>query len=99
MALYTIPSSGSGTGAVKSVQRGTYTSSSGGVATPISISTINPTKSIVILNGGMGYYGVNYTYSPYVMSLTSITLYVFGPYYYGSSYVSLPGSWQIIEYV
>ena len=99
MALYTIPSTGSGVGTVKSVQRGSYTPPNGGSNYSISISAINPAKSLVFLYGGYSAGGTSASIDPTPQSLTSTVLTVYGPFYYGSQWTGFGGYWQIIEYV
>ena len=91
---------------VKSVQRGvanlcrTYDRSRyyyGGAN--ISISSINPNKSIVILNGGivMSYSDDNWIADGYLYSLTRTSL-VIRCMEYPSNDNSYPASWQVIEF-
>ena len=88
------------TGGVKSIQYGV---SAGGadVNVVISISTINPAKSVVILSPG-GYTYVNSQANAYttcrLIALTSISFTVFGPWYYYYGTYAFPFSWQVIEY-
>ena len=88
---------------VKSVQRGvanlgrTYDYSGGydyGGAN-ISISSINPNKSIVILNGGICM--SSWTADGYLYSLTSTSLVIRCPKWPDDDRTS-PASWQVIEF-
>lgn len=92
------------TNIIKSVQRGVrnFTSTS---SQSISISTINPQKSIVILNGGVDQnvqssIGIIVTSAtPYLLSLSSSSISIGISVYNGSSWANtLPVSWQVIEF-
>jgi len=88
------------TGGVKSIQYGVG-SGGAGVNTVITISTINPAKSIVILSpGGYGFINTSYQTTPtcYLVALTSTSFTTFGPSYYYSGYSGISFSWQVIEY-
>lgn len=86
------------TGGVKSVQGGSYSTPTGGSNYAITISTINPAKAMVILNGGYNY-GSYQTIMPAFVSLTATTLTVYGPFYYTSgAWNGTGGSWQVVEY-
>ena len=86
------------TGGVKSVQRGTYIGTAGAATNNITISTINPAKAIVTVNGGYAYGGYSSIF-PSLISLTATTLTVNGPHlYYGSAWSGTDGSWQVVEY-
>lgn len=82
-------------GAVKSVQRGTKVQAPGG--TTITISSVNPLKSIVTLNGVSGYDNQTGTLRqlilPYIESVTSTSIVVKGTDVFSSTF-----SWQIIEF-
>ena len=95
---------------VKSVQRGVanlcrkfdhdnsgYSGYYGGAN--ISISSINPNKSIVILNGGilMNYSDGNWIADGYLYSLTSTSLAIRCMQYRNDDF-DCPASWQVIEF-
>jgi hypothetical protein len=88
------------TGGVKSVQSGTASAAGGSVNTAITISSINPAKTVVTLNGG--YIHSYDTYAcqlPYIVSLTATTLTINGAHFYnGSAWTGQPTSWQVVEY-
>jgi len=87
------------TGGVKSVQFGSYTGTTGFVQNAITISTINPAKATVILNGGYFYSAGGYAAQlPYLISLTATVLTVQGPHLYSTSWSGQTGTWQVVEY-
>lgn len=86
------------TGGVKSIQYGTYAPAAGGLGNSvITISSINPVKAMVVLNGSY-VYGSYWSVFATLVSLTATTLTVNGPFYYTSSWLGYTGSWQVIEY-
>jgi hypothetical protein len=85
------------TGGVKSVQRGTYVGTIYNAYNAITISTINPAKAIVTVNGGYAYGGYSSIF-PYLISLTATVLTVQGPHLYSGSWAGIDGSWQVVEY-
>ena len=92
------------TSAVKSIQRGVMTINSSTTAKTysgtVTISTINPSKSIVLLNGTSAeiYYSGYGEYQPYVTALTanSLTLKTYGDY--RSANETLEFSWCVVEF-
>jgi hypothetical protein len=88
------------TGGVKSIQFGV---NAGAYDTNVvvSISTINPAKSVVILSPG-GYTYVNSQANAYttcrLIALTSSSFTAYGPFYYYNGTYAFPFSWQVIEY-
>lgn len=83
---------------VKSVQRGLVTPGGGHSPLGISVSTINPDKSIVILNGEWGLWDSSSgdtSWSPYLVDLQSNLLFITGAM---SAYTSAKVSWQVIEF-
>lgn len=88
------------TGGVKSVQFGTYSPAGGGGNTAITISSINPAKAVVTLNGGYIHSYDSYACDlPYVVSLAATTLTVHGAHFYnGSAWGGQTTSWQVVEY-
>ncbi len=79
---------------VKSVQRGRTTS------TTISISTVNPNKCVVILNGELSCVTISGVvkdvYTPSLVSITSTTLTITANSY--SSGPTVYSSWQVVEF-
>ena len=88
------------TGGVKSIQSGIYTVLTGGTPNfTITISTVNPVKCMVILNGGYQYSQDNVLSQ--LVSLTATVLTVRGPYWYysgGGGWQGSQATWQIVEY-
>lgn len=89
---------GKGTSVIKSVQRGVISNQST-IEVTVSISTVDPNKCMVILNGGISDIDNSYSQSvtaPYLVSLTNTQLKV----HTGAAVdkVYMPVSWQIIEF-
>ena len=85
---------------IKSVQRGVFKQEVGSNSTyTINISTINPSKAFVILNGSTCLQSSEYNTDVYLVNLnaTSFTIgFDGGKNYYASN---VPISWQVIEYM
>ena len=87
------------TGGVKSVQFGSYVPAAGAVNTAITISSVNPAKVTVLLNGGYVYSYSGYAaILPSLVSITATTLTVYGPHLYTTSWSGQTGTWQLVEY-
>lgn len=87
----------SGTGSVKSVQRGVIGQTDN--FKTITLNAIDPNKSIVLVNGSIRCDSGEYAYSllPYVSSLTATTL-TLSPGAWSSNGQVMPVSWQVIEF-
>ena len=90
------------TGGVKSVQRGVYSAVDGeSNLTTVTISAVNPAKSMVLLNGTFIYQGGSTPSTLFnrLTSLTATVLTIYGPYYYANAtWYGHVGSWQVVEY-
>ena len=85
------------TGGVKSIQFGVYTTASPGYGNNVvNISTVNPAKVVVLVQGALVYGGYGYVPYPTVITATSITF--IGPSYYSTPWNGTTASWQVIEY-
>ena len=83
------------TGGVKSIQFGLWTSPAGGVTT-VTISTVNPAKCMILVNGGYHFNANNIFAEATALTATVLTLY--GPLYYSGAWYGSQATWQIIEF-
>ena len=89
--LNTTVTNGFNKGSVKSVQRGKYSASSGEKSTTITISSVNTSKSIILINGDASY-SSDVAHQLMVSSFSSTSFKIEGQGYLDSF------SWQVIEF-
>lgn len=85
--------------AIKSIQRGVVTFPSDSETVSITISSVDVSKTIVIIDGtSVLNSGLGVTHVPYLDSLTSTTLRLRTKKYSSSGNSYYPVSWQVVEY-